>query len=115
VDRRISRRTFLYNVAMIVDLVLMLVGVLLGVVHLVLFTLTAVFSFVTPPQIAEAWTTAFSALGIAQGFFPVDTFVQVSFYLLTVVGIVYFVKLVLFVYNKVRGVQQPDGSDMPSL
>jgi len=98
---------------MFIDLFLMLVSVLLGVIHLVLFAVTSAFGFVIPDAIPAAWVTVFSYIGLMQGIFPVDTAVESMNYLLAVLLVVYFVKLVLYFWNKIRGVQQPGDSDMP--
>jgi len=98
---------------MFIDLSLMLVTVLLGIVYTIFSTITAAFGFVFPPEIQAAWTTAFSYLGVMQGIFPVDTAVTAITFLLTVVGIAYFVKLIIYFVNKLRGITQPGSSDMP--
>lgn len=98
---------------MLIDLFLMLVTVLLAIVYTIFSTITAAFGFIFPPEIEAAWTTAFSYLGLMQGIFPVDTAVSAITFLLTVLGIAYFVKLIIYFVNKLRGVAQPGSSDMP--
>jgi len=93
---------------MLIDLFLMLVTVLLAIVYTIFSTITAAVSFVFPTEIQSAWVTVFSYLGIAQGIFPVDTAVTAMTFLLTVLGIVYFVRIVLFFVNKIRGVHQSE-------
>jgi len=100
---------------MLIDLFLMFVTVLLAIVYTILATISTAIGFVFPEEIGAAWNTAFSYMGLLQGIFPIDTAVAAVSFLITVIGIMYFVKLVLFFLNKIRGVSQPGSSDMPNM
>jgi len=98
---------------MLIDLFLMLVTVLLAIVYTIFATISAAIGFVFPEEITGAFLTAFGYIGTAQGIFPIDTAVSAMTFLLTVLGIVYFVKIVIYFLNKIRGVRQSEGTDMP--
>jgi len=98
---------------MLIDLILWIIAIVLKLISGVLGIVTAVFGFVTPEEITDAWQTAFSYLGLARGIFPVDTAVLAMTYLLTIVGIVYVAKIVIFIVNKIRGVNDANESGMP--
>lgn len=76
--------------------------------------ITGLIGIIVPEQVGTAWTNVLGYAGALNGIFPIETGIQITLFLLSVLILRYSVELILFVFHLLPWVGTNEQAELPS-